>query len=104
MESTNAAENTEKTKNSSDSLAAMIANMNQTMAAMVGNISSMGNALKRMHADTASPSNAKRQKSRLLVAMSSAMRRLGMNRRTQQILAHRFRPLVLNKSRRHRKF
>jgi len=62
MESTNAAENTEKTKNSSDSLAAMIANMNQTMAAMVGNISSMGNALKRMHADTASPSNAKRQK------------------------------------------
>ena len=40
----------------------MITNMNQTMAAMAGNISSMGNALKRMHADTASPSNAKRQK------------------------------------------
>jgi len=57
MESTNAAENTEKSRNSSDSLAAMIANMNQTMAAMAGNISSMGNALKRMHADTASPSN-----------------------------------------------
>ena len=52
----------QKTKNSSGSLAPMVANMNQTMAAMVGNISSMGNALKRMHADTASPSNAKRQK------------------------------------------
>lgn len=32
MESTKAAENTEKTKNPSDSLAAMIANINQTMA------------------------------------------------------------------------
>ena len=32
MESTKAAENTEKTKNSSDSRAAMIANMNQNMA------------------------------------------------------------------------
>ena len=52
----------QKTKNSSGSLAPMVANMNQTMAAMVGNISSMGNALKKMHADTASPSNAKRQK------------------------------------------
>ena len=61
-ESTNAAENTKKTKNSSNSLAAMIANMNQIMVMMAGNISSMGNALKRMHADTASPSNAKRQK------------------------------------------
>ena len=36
--------------------------MNQTTAAMTGNISSIGNAPKRMHADTASPSNAKRQK------------------------------------------
>ena len=36
--------------------------MNQTTAAMAGNISSIGNAPKRMHADTASPSNAKRQK------------------------------------------
>ena len=39
-----------------------MANMNQTTAAMTGNISSIGNAPKRMHADTASPSNAKRQK------------------------------------------
>ena len=62
IEATNAAEDPENTKNSSDSLAAMIANMNQTMATMAGNISSMGNALKRMHADTAPPSNAKRQK------------------------------------------
>ena len=60
MESTNA-ENTEK-KNPNDSFAAMTANMNQTMVAMAGNISSMGNALKRIHADTASSSNAKRQK------------------------------------------
>lgn len=40
----------------------MIAYMNQTMVAMAGNISSVGNALKRIHADTASSSNAKRQK------------------------------------------
>ena len=48
-ELTKAAKNTEKTQNSSDSLTAMIINMNQTMA---GNISSTGNALKRMYADT----------------------------------------------------
>ena len=47
MESTTAAENTGKTKTSSDSLAAMIANMNQTMAAMAGNISSTKNNLKK---------------------------------------------------------
>ena len=35
----------QKTKNSSDSLAPAIANMNQTTAAMAGSISSMGNAL-----------------------------------------------------------
>ena len=52
MELTKAAKNTEKTQNSSDSLAAMITNMNQTMASMAGNISSTGNALKRMYADT----------------------------------------------------
>ena len=40
----------------------MITNMNQTMATMAGNISSMGHALKRMHAATAQPSNAKTQK------------------------------------------
>ena len=51
-ELTKAAKNTEKTQNSSDSLAAMITNMNQTMASMAGNISSTGNALKRMYADT----------------------------------------------------
>ena len=62
IESTIAAEDPEKTKNSSDSLAAMITNMNQTMATTAGNISSIGNALKRIHADTAPPSNAKRQK------------------------------------------
>ena len=59
METTNAAENTEKTKKSSNSSTTMIGNIKQ---AMVGNISSIGNTLKRMHADTASPSNAKRQK------------------------------------------
>lgn len=32
------------------------------MAAMAGNISPMRNNLKRMHADTASPYNAKREK------------------------------------------
>ena len=62
IKSTNAAEDPEKAKNSSDSLAAMIANKNQTIATMAGNISSMGNALKRMHADTVPPSKAKRQK------------------------------------------
>ena len=55
--------------------------MNQTTAAMTGNISSIGNAPKRMHADTASPSNAKRQK-----ASDEAMRRLGMNRPTSALL------------------
>lgn len=60
-ESTNSAENTKKTKNSSNLLTSMIANTNQTMAAMVGNVSLMGNALKRMYADTASP-NAKNRK------------------------------------------
>ena len=60
MELTNAAEDPKKTKNSSDSLPAMIANINQTVATMAGNISSMGNVLKRTHADTAPPSNAKR--------------------------------------------
>ena len=74
IESTNA-ENTEK-KNSNDSTVAMIANMNQTMVAVAGNISSMGNALKRIHADT------EKKKPRLLVALSSPMRRLGMNRPT----------------------
>ena len=73
-ESTNAAENTKKSKNSSKSLAAMIANMNQTMAMMVGNISSIGNALNRMHPDRTSPSNGKGEKKRLLVAMCSVMR------------------------------
>ena len=62
IESTNVAEDPEKTKNSSDTLTPMIANMNHTMATIAGNISSMGNALKRMHADTALPSNAKRPK------------------------------------------
>lgn len=63
MESTNAEENTEKAKNfNAESLAAMIAKMNQTMATMAGNISSMGNALKRMRADTESASNAKGKK------------------------------------------
>ena len=62
IKSSNAAEDPEKAKNSSDSLAAMIANKNQTIATMAGNISSMGNALKRMHADTVPPSKAKRQK------------------------------------------
>lgn len=61
MESTNAEENTEKAKNfNAESLAAMIAKMNQTMATMAGNISSM--ALKRMRADTESASNAKGKK------------------------------------------
>ena len=59
MEATNAAENTEKTKNSSDLHAAMIAvNIKQTIAAVAGNISSIGTTLKRVRADTASPSNA----------------------------------------------
>ena len=40
----------------------MITTMNQTMAAMAGNIYSMGNAPKRLLADTASPPNAKRPK------------------------------------------
>lgn len=48
--------------NSGDSLVAMIASMNQTMAAMAGSIFSMGNALKRLHADTASPPNHKQTK------------------------------------------
>lgn len=61
IESTNTAEN-RATKNSGDSLVAMIASMNQTMAAMAGSIFSMGNALKRLHADTASPPNDKRPK------------------------------------------
>ena len=50
MESTNAAENTEKNKNSSNSSTTMISNIKQ---AMVVNISLIGNTLKRMHADTA---------------------------------------------------
>lgn len=61
IESTNTAEN-RATKNSGDSLVAMIASMNQTMAAMAGSIFSMRNALKRLHADTASPPNDKRPK------------------------------------------
>ena len=52
LELTKAAKNTKKTQNSSDSISTMTANMNHTMAVMVGNISSMGNALKRIHADT----------------------------------------------------
>ena len=62
IESTNVAEDPKKTKNSSNTLAPMIANMNHIMATITGNISSMRNALKRMHADTALPSNAKRPK------------------------------------------
>lgn len=64
IESTNTAEN-RATKNSGDSLVAMIATMNQTMAAMAamaGSIFSMGNALKRLQADPASPANDKRPK------------------------------------------
>lgn len=40
----------------------MITTMNHTMAAMARNIYSMGNAPKRLHANTASPPNAKRRK------------------------------------------
>ena len=75
IESTNTAEN-RATKNSGDSLVAMIASMNQTMAAMAGSIFFMGNALKRLHADTASPPNEKDQKPQLLVTMNPVMRRL----------------------------
>jgi len=57
--------------------------MKQNMVAMAGNISSMGNPLKRIHADTASPSNAKSQKTMTARRDVLSESRLGMNRPTR---------------------
>ena len=60
MESTNS--KIKQRLRTGNSVVVMITTVNQTMAAMAGNIYSMGNAPKRLHADTASPPNAKRPK------------------------------------------